>query len=316
MPLKVCLIGAGHMGRIHAKKLAGMKDVALTCIVDINRSRAEETARNYGVKATERLEEALVDGVQGAVIATTTETHFPIARELLEGGVHVFVEKPIAADPGEAEALVELAAKNGLLLQVGHLERFNPTFRRACRSMGTPLAMEARRISGFTGRSTDIDVIHDLMIHDIDLVLSLAKADIRRISAEGTPVITKKIDVANARIEFVDGCVANLSASRASNARERRFTIVGKDRYASLDMAEGHMFSVEPDKSGKKRSKTYRVARPDPVKDELRAFVRAIKAHRRAAVDGEDGLKALIVANSISAEIERLISERKAGSVE
>lgn len=316
MPLRVCLIGAGHMGRIHAQKLAGMKDVTLTCVVDIDRARAQETARNHGVKGSDRYEEALADGLEGAVIASTTETHFPLAREFLRRGIHVFVEKPIAADPAEAEALIELARKNGLLLQVGHIERFSPVFRRASRSVNAPVSMEAHRISTFTGRSADIDVVHDLMIHDIDLALSLNRTGIRRIWARGAPIVTKKIDIANARIEFVDGCVATLTASRASKTRERWFRIVEKDRYVSLDLAAGRMCSIESDKSGKKRTTFYRARRPDPVRDELRAFVRAIRESSKAVVDGEEALRALATADSISAEIERAISEERAGTVE
>jgi predicted dehydrogenase len=316
MPLKLCLVGAGHMGRLHAGKLAGMKDISLTCIVDVNRPQAQEVARGHGAKGSDRIEDALADGVQGAVIASTTGTHFAVAREFLKRGVHVFVEKPIAADPEEAEALIELAREKCVLLQVGHIERFSPVFRRACRSIRAPLSMEARRTSVFTGRSTDIDVVHDVMIHDIDLALSLNKTAIRRISAEGTPVLTEKADVARARIEFADGCMANLSASRVSKARERSFTIVEEGRYVSLDLAAGRMFSVESDKDGRKRTTEYRAPRPDPLRDELRAFIRAVRENGRAVVDGEEGLRALVTADNISAEIERRLPERRAGTVE
>jgi len=313
MPLKLCLVGAGHMGRLHAGKLAGMKDVSLTCVVDVNRPQADEVAGGHGTRGSDRIEDALADGVQGVVIASTTGTHFAIAREFLKRGVHVFVEKPIAADPEEAEALIELAREKSVLLQIGHIERFSPAFRRACRFIRAPLSMEARRIGVFTGRSTDIDVVHDLMIHDIDLALSLNKTAIRRISAEGIPVLTKKTDVAHARIEFADGCVANLSASRVSKTRERSFTIVEKGRYVSVDLAVGRMFFVESDKNGKKRTTTYRAPRPDPLRDELRAFIRAIKENGRAVVDGEEALRALVTADNISAEIERRLSKKMSG---
>lgn len=313
MPLKLCLVGAGHMGRIHALKLAGMKDVTLSCIVDVNVAQAQVTARDHGAKGSDKIEDALADGVQGAVIASTTGTHFAIAREFLKRGLPVFIEKPIAADPKEAEALVGLARKNCVLLQVGHIERFSPVFRRLSRSIRAPLSMEACRTSVFTGRSIDIDVVHDLMIHDIDLALSLNKSAIRHISAEGTPVLTKKIDVAHARIEFADGCVANLCASRVSKTKERSFAIVEKGRYVSLDLAGGSFFSVESDEAGRKRPTHYRAGRRDPLKDELRAFVRAVRESGRALVDGEDGLRALVMADAISAEIERKLSEREAG---
>ena len=310
MPVRLCLVGAGHMGLIHARKLAGMKDVALTCIVDANRAQAEETAGACGAPWSDCHEKALMDGVEGVVIASTTETHFAIARDFLQRGVHVFVEKPIAATPLQATELIALAKKNRLVLQVGHLERFSPPFRRARRMVGLPFSIEARRISVFTGRSVDIDVIHDLMIHDIDLVLSLKTSPITAIFAQGAPVFTTKIDVANARIEFADGCVATLTASRASGVRERVFKIVEKDKFFSLNLAAGHMLSIEKTPEGRSRRATFKAAHPDPVGDELKAFVEAIKGKGEDVVDGEAGLQALLVANRISAAIE----DRSSGS--
>ncbi len=315
-PLKLCLVGAGHMGRIHAQKLAHMKGVTLTCIVDANRTQAEETARKYGVAWSDHYKQALIDGVKGVVIASTTETHFSIARDFLKEGVHVFVEKPITATPSEATELIDLAKKNRLVLQVGHLERFSPPFRKAIRTVGNPFSIEAHRITMFTGRSTDIDVIHDLMIHDIDLVLSLKPADIRCITARGASVVTEMIDVANARIEFTDGCVATLTASRASGTRERMFKIVERDKYFSLNLATGQMFSHELTPEGRKRRVTFKAARPDPVGAELRAFVGTIKGRKEDIVDGEAGLRALLVANSITAEIERGLSGGKKNVIE
>ena len=288
MPLKLCLVGAGHMGRIHAQKLAAMKGVTLTCVVDADPTLAEETARKCGCAWSDRLDAVLSNRVAGAVIASTTETHFAIARDFLEKGVHVFVEKPITATPGQATELIDLAKKKGLVLQVGHLERFNPPFRRARKAVrDNPLSIEAHRISVFTGRSTDIDVVHDLMIHDIDLALSLNPSQIKTITARGTSVFTKKIDVANARIEFIDGCVATLTASRASAGRERLFKIVGKDNYFSLDLASGRLFVVGKTPNGKRRSFTFQAERPDPVGDELRAFVGAISGRKGDIVDGQ-----------------------------
>ncbi len=250
MPLRFCLIGAGRMGRIHAQKLAGMKDVALTCVIDADPRQASETARLHGARDAVHYSRALEDGLQAAVIASPTETHYAVARLLLENGVHVFVEKPIAAHPAEARELIALAKKNSLVLQVGHLERFSPPFRRAQTAIRAPFLIEARRTGPFTGRSTDIDVVHDVMIHDIDLVLSLVKSDITRIDARGTPVLTEKIDVARARIEFAGGCVATLTASRVSGTRERVFTVFEEGRYFSLDLAAGRMFSAKREMGG------------------------------------------------------------------
>ncbi|MGD0229385.1 MAG: Gfo/Idh/MocA family oxidoreductase [Syntrophorhabdales bacterium] len=308
MPLRLCLIGAGHMGRIHARKLAGMKDVTLTCIVDVDPAQAGATAMEHGVAGVDHHSRALEDGVAAAVIASTTDTHYAVARELLENGVHVFIEKPVAARPAEARELIALAAKKGLVLQVGHLERFSPPFRRAQGAIRNPLLMEARRIGPFTGRSTDIDVIHDLMIHDIDLVLALAKTDVTRVRARGTPVLTEKIDVAQARIDFADGSIARLSASRVSRTRERTFTVVEEGGYFSLDLSAGHMLSAKRGKNGSVEVRTFRARHPDPVYDELRAFVRAVRHGLNVVVRGEDGLRALILANAIKDEIDQHVS--------
>jgi predicted dehydrogenase len=316
MPLKVCLVGAGHMGGIHAQKLSRMKGVTLTCIVDADRSHAEALGQKCGVGWSEHYEKVLSGGVDGVVIASTTETHFAVARDFLKNGVHVFVEKPITATPDEATELITLARKNGLVLQVGHLERFSPPFRKARRTLRAPLSIEAHRISAFTGRSTDIDVIHDLMIHDIDLVLSLETSPVKRVTARGASVFTKKIDVANARIEFEDGGVATLSASRASGTKERVFKIVEGGKFFLLDLGLGRMISFERTPDGQRRTSAFKATRPDPVGDELKAFVRAIKGEKEDIVDGEAGLRALLLANRISAEIEAGLSGGKKSAIE
>jgi len=305
MPLRLCLIGAGHMGRIHAQKLAGMNDVTLTSIIDTDPAQATETARSAGTVGATDYTRALKDGSQAAVIASPTETHYPIARLLLENGIHVFVEKPIAAHPAEARELIVLAKKKGLVLQVGHLERFSPPFRKAQTAIRAPFFIEARRIGPFTGRSTDIDVVHDLMIHDINLVLSLVKSDITRIDARGTPVLTEKIDVAHARIEFSGGCIATLTASRVSRMRERVFSVFEEDRYFSLNLAAGQMFSAKKGANGRMKLHTYQALRPDPVHDELKAFVSAVRYGTDVLVNGEDGLAALVLANTIQETIAR-----------
>jgi predicted dehydrogenase len=315
MPLKICLIGAGHMGKIHAQKLAEMKDVTLSCIVDADSVQADEISRKHGVPGVCDHREVFNDGTRGAVIAATTESHYPLARALLENGIHVFVEKPVAATPEQARELMELAKKCSLVLQVGHLERFSPSFRNALRFIQDPHVIEAHRISSFTGRSTDIDVIHDLMIHDIDLTLSIAKGKVSRIWAQGMAVLTENIDIANARIEFDNGCRATLTASRVSNTKERLFRVIEKNGYVSLNLAAGKMFFASRDNQGKFKTSTYTAAHPDPVKNELRDFVGAIRKKREPIVDGKDGLDALVVANSIKECIEHRLAEKELTSI-
>jgi predicted dehydrogenase len=307
MPIKICLIGAGHMGRIHAQKLVRMKDVRLTRIVDADPTRAAEEGLKHGVPSADDFNDVLSNGLQAAVVASPTETHFPVARRLLEEGVHVFVEKPIATNPDEAQKLINLASKKGLILQVGHLERFSPAFRRALPLIDRPYSIEARRTSGFTGRSTDIDVIYDLMIHDIDLVMSLTQSKVERIVAYGTRVLTDRIDVAKARIEFADGAVATLTASRVSGTKERSVEIVQKNRYFALNLAEGSMYLAERDITGKRRVRAYATAHPDPVNDELRSFINVIKGRGTTLVSGQDGLRALTMAETIKKLIEEHI---------
>ena len=301
------------MGRIHARKLTAMRDVALTCIVDADRAAAQAAAGEHGVPAEEDYRNALADGLQAAVIASTTDSHYPVARELLENGVHVFVEKPVAAHPAEAQKLIDLAARKGLVLQVGHLERFSPPFRKARATIARPLLVEAHRISPFTGRSTDIDVVHDLMVHDIDLVLSLVKDGVRKLTARGAPVLTEKIDVAHARVEFAGGCVATLTASRVSKTKERSFRVVEEGRWLSLDLAAGEMLACDRSNGGRAKVRTWRAVRSDPVYDELRAFIRAVRDGTEALVSGEDGLRALVLANDITAEIERGLAQDGGG---
>jgi predicted dehydrogenase len=305
MPLKACLIGAGHMGRIHGQKLAAMKDVELLSVVDCDAARAEETAGTCGTAACCDVREPLARGLQAAVIASPTDTHYGVAKELITRGVHVFIEKPIAAERREAEELIALAQAHHVVLQVGHLERFNPPFRRASGLIEKPFLIEAYRTSAFTGRSTDIDVVFDLMIHDIDLALWLVKEPVVRVAAQGSPVFTPKIDVAHARVEFAGGCVASLTASRVSQTKERSFSVATHQGYFALNLGLARMSGALRNGTGKTKRQTYRALRPDPVRDELRAFIAAIKTGKTPVVTGEDGLRAILLAGTIKNQIEQ-----------
>lgn len=307
MPLKIGIVGVGHMGKIHAVKLLGMDDVTVVGIADTADECLEKFTQQHKTSSF-RDHRELLGSVDAVVIATPTETHYNISKDFLERGIHVFLEKPITSTPDQARELIGLADSRGLVFQVGHLERFSPPFLSAGPLITDPMFMEAQRLSPFTGRSTDIDVIFDLMIHDIDLVLSLIHSDVREIRAQGTPVVTNKIDAANARIEFTCGCVANLTASRVSVERERIFRIFQKDRYLSIDLMRGKMLAAVKNGQDAMAVKEFEADRMDPVGEELNEFVRSIRESRKPRVQGEHGLRALLVANGIKAAIEQHLS--------
>lgn len=303
MPLKTGVVGIGHMGKIHASKLLGVEGVTLLGVADTADESLDEFAQQHETRCF-RNHTDLFDA-EAVVIATPTETHYDIAKDFMEHGIHVFMEKPISATPEQARQLIDLADSHSLVFQIGHLERFSPPFVSAAPLITDPMFIEAQRLSPFTGRSTDIDVIFDLMIHDIDLTLSVVKSGIREIRAQGTPVVTGMIDAASARIEFESGCVANLTASRVSVERERMFRIFQKDRYLSIDLMKGKMLAAVKNGSEGLTIKDFQADHMDPVGEELREFVRSVRESKSPRVKGEDGLRALLVANDIKTEIER-----------
>jgi len=298
MLLKVAIVGTGHMGKIHLGKLHAFKGVRVAGIVDIDTAVLSALSEKYHVPYYIDYKD-VADGLNGVVITTPTDTHYPIARSFMEKGVHVFVEKPVTLSAGQAKRLVSLAAEKGLTFQVGHLERFNPAFRRAQQFIRAPLAIEACRISPFTGRSTDVDVILDLMIHDLDLVLSLIREEVKEIRANGTALVTDKLDAAHARIEFTNGSVANIFASRIAAKRERMLTVFEKGRSFCIDFMQGKLTTSTKKHGGGIHIEEYTSDRMDPVQDELTEFIGAMKGNTRPGVTGEDGLRALILANKI-----------------
>ena len=298
MPVNVAVIGLGHMGRIHLSKLCAFEGVTVSGICDIDDERAREYGTQYSVPVCTAYSDA-INGASCAVIATPTESHYTIARECLERGVHVFLEKPITVLPEEARELVDLARSRGLVLQVGHLERLNPALTRALPRVTKPLLIETRRVSPFTGRSTDVDVVLDLMIHDLDLVLSLAHGTVQDVSAQGICFVSRLYDTVNARVEFSDGCVASLMASRAAAHRERSITIYEERQTFYVDLMQGKLVTVTSTGDQKTGTTEFTCDQMDPVKDELLQFVMAAAGHGTPSVSGVDGLKALELANRI-----------------
>jgi predicted dehydrogenase len=302
MPLKIVLIGAGHMGKIHAEKLASITDVDMIGVVDVDAVMARDLAQKYKTPWFEDYR-ALLGHTEGVVIASPTQSHYRIARDFLETGSHVFIEKPIAKTQGEAIQLVDVAKKVNRILQIGHLERLNPAFTTATPFIKKPVLLETRRASGFTGRSIDIDVVLDLMIHDIDLVLSLVNSEVKKVRAQGFSLVTENLDVASAQVEFTNGCTANFTANRISAVKERSLTVFQRDECIFADLLNGKVTNMVKQGEGTVETEEHTADKLDAVKHELMAFVQSITTMSDPIVKGEDGLKALILAHQIKTYI-------------
>ena len=302
MPLKIALIGAGHMGRIHLQKLLAIEDVQIIGAIDVDNGLAKDISEKYRIPFFTDYTKFL-HNLDGVVIASSTETHYEIAKAFLENSIHVFIEKPIASDINEASDLVKLADAKNLTLQIGHLERFNPAYRKAVPYIQNPLFIKTSRTSNFTGRSSNIDVVLDLMIHDIDLVLSIAKSDVKDVRSLGTSFVGDTLDMVDTTIEFMNGCAAGLFASRIAAQRERSLSVFEKDRNVYIDLLNGKSVCNLKKESGKIETIEYISENIDSVMDELLEFISSIKGEKTPSVKGEDGLKALMLANRIKEHI-------------
>ncbi|HZN86517.1 MAG TPA: Gfo/Idh/MocA family oxidoreductase [Burkholderiales bacterium] len=304
--LRAAVIGVGYLGQFHAEKLAALQGVELVAVVDADAARAKQVAAKHACAALAD-PGALAGRVDLVSIAVPTDRHHAVALPLLEAGVHALVEKPIARSLEEADAMLAAARRGGALLAVGHLERFNPAFRALAAASTKPLFIDCERLSAFKQRGIEVDVVLDLMIHDLDLVLSLARGEIAQISACGFQVLTDSIDIANVRIEFADGCVANLSASRVSQSPVRKLRVFQGDGYASADLQAGKLRMVRRDarKGGIVEDEATFDDR-DALRAEIEGFVDAVRGGRRPPVAGEDGRKAL----ALALEVGRLVRAR------
>jgi predicted dehydrogenase len=304
--MKVAVIGVGHLGKQHARLYAELPGVQLVGVVDILQPRAEEIASLYRTEAFIDYRQIL-GNVDAVSLAVPTMDHARIGVDLLEHGVDILVEKPIATSVEEARALIDAAARNGRVLQVGHVERFNPVVAAAREAATRPQFFEIHRLAAFSPRSLDIDVVLDLMIHDIDIVLSLVPGPVREVRAVGIPVLSPKADIANARVEFEDGCVANFTASRVSFEKTRKLRFFQPHDYISVDYASqtGIMVSL---RMGRVVERKLEPLNEEPLKLELQAFADCVRKHGKPAVSGEDGLRALELAMRINHAIgERLM---------
>ena len=303
--LKLAVVGVGHLGKWHADKYAASADCELVAVVDTNAGIAQEIAQKHGAVAHQDYRDVipLVDAIS---LVVPTSQHYKIARDFLEAGIHCFIEKPITETIEEAETLIRIAAEQGLVLQVGHIERFNPVLTDMAGRLNQPQFIESTRLAPFTLRATDVSVVLDLMIHDIDIVLYLIESPISRISASGLSVLSDTIDIANARLEFENGCVANVTASRISRKRERRLRVFQKDAYLSADLQEkilainrkGETGNIEgfPDITHEE----FNFDDKDSLNLEVLDFIRAIQTGSAPKVTGEDGKRALATAIAIT----------------
>jgi predicted dehydrogenase len=297
----------GELGSRHARLYAELPGAKLVGVADVDPERGGAVASRYGVRAAADFEE-LVPEIDAASVAVPTSSHSEVAMRLLEAGIHVLVEKPIASSLDEARRMVELAAKRGLVLASGHTERHNPAVEALLEQAKAPRFVEVHRLGSFSPRSLDIDVVLDLMIHDLDVVAALVGRDVVSLEAVGVPVLTPRIDIANARIRFASGCVANLTASRVSQEKVRKLRVFERDRYVSLDYQtqEAVRYRLVPSEGPRPgiAKEDLTVAREEPLKRELEDFLAAVSKGARPRVTGEDGLRALDLALRVVASME------------
>jgi len=303
--LRVAVIGAGHLGGFHTQKYAAHPDVELVGVVDVLPDRVREVADRSQTRAYLDYHDIL-DAVDAVSLAVPTERHFEVGREVLDAGVHLLIEKPITYDVDHAGILVDIARKRGLVLQVGHVERFNPAVVKMESLTRKPVFIECRRLHLFTPRGTDVDVVLDLMIHDLDIVMHIVGAPLKELNAVGMSVVTGKTDIADTRLIFDNGAVANLTASRVSSTTVRKIRVFQPNEYLSADCLKRE-FSITPlqapDTGADSRpfisSNKTKFPGSDPLADEINAFVTAVRTGTEPVVTGEDGRDALRAALAV-----------------
>jgi predicted dehydrogenase len=324
--LKIGILGVGHLGKLHASLYKEIDNIEIIGIFDIDREKSAKIGEELGLPVAKSQEDLFINA-DAINIVTPTQDHFNSAQNALKNNCHVFLEKPITENIDQAERLIQLAKEKNKIVQVGHIERFNPALLALEDVTLNPIFIESHRLASFNLRGTDVAVILDLMIHDLDLILSFVKSKPIKIDASGVGVISKHIDIANARIQFENGCVANVTASRISAKKMRKMRIFQRDAYISLDFTEGFSeiyfipaenqvafkdgtlaFSLGEINAGKskKEIKYNRLQRKDinPLKYELQTFVDSINTNTKPVVSGEDGLEALKLAKEVMRKID------------
>lgn len=326
--IKIGVIGTGHLGKLHTKMYSQIDTCELLGVYDINMEEAKLTAQEFGTKNFEDLND-LLNSVNAVSIAASTNSHYELAKNCLDKGLHIFVEKPITATISQAEELVNISNQKKINLQVGHIERFNPALLALEKYISNPLFIQTDRLAQFNPRGTDVAVVLDLMIHDIDIILSLIKSKVLSVEASGVSVVSNSVDIANARIKFENGAVANVTASRISQKKMRKMRIFQKDTYLSLDFITGtsevyrlipleekndsHFISFGEIGEGENKKKVVyeqpQIKEVNALKYELELFIKSIQEKTKPVISGEDGHRALRIAELILNKIEESLKQ-------
>jgi predicted dehydrogenase len=308
--LRVGVVGTGYLGKFHAEKYARMPDVELVGVADIDAEQVRKVANQFDTEALTDYRRML-EKVDAVSVVVPTSNHFEISRDFLEHDVDVLIEKPITTTLAEADALIEIAESRGLIIQVGHLERFNPAVVALRDIVKRPMFIESHRLSIFKPRATDVSVVLDLMIHDIDIISNYAGSKLKNLHAAGIPVVSDRVDIANARLEFENGCVANVTASRISTRNERKIRLFQRDAYISVDFAN-HQITIVRQDEGQADSvipgmsiDELKFTKADALDDELKSFVRSVKNREVPEVNGPVGRHALEIALTVMEQINR-----------
>ena len=306
--LRVGVVGTGYLGRFHAEKYARMDDVELVGVVDIDKSQAEDVAGKFNTKAYSQ-HQYLFGKIDAVSVVVPTPAHFSVAKDFLENNIDVLIEKPMSETTEQADELIRFSESKGLIIQVGHLERFNPAVVALRDIIKKPMFIESHRLSIYKDRCTDVSVVLDLMIHDIDIILNFVRSEIVNIHAAGIPVISGHVDIANARLEFKSGCIANVTASRISTKNERKIRLFQKDAYISMDFANQGITVIQRNDKIEgglipgMEIKQLSFAKGDALEDELKSFVKAVIRREAPEVTGQMGRDALKIALSIMKQI-------------
>ncbi len=299
--LRVGVVGVGHIGKNHARLYAEQEVAEFAAIFDTDTAKAEQLAQEFGTYAATSLED-FAQRVDAASVATPTSSHFAVASELLRAGKHLLIEKPIAENTADASALAELAVERQLVLQVGHVERFNPVLSALEERLTRPRFIEAHRLSPYPNRSTDIGVVLDLMIHDLEIILHLVRSPVQTIDAVGVPVLSRGEDIANARLRFENGCIANITSSRISPERMRKIRVFQGDAYLSLDY-QGQSGEIYRRTATGIEKEEVEIEREEPLKRQLASFMECAATGRAPMVSGDQATAALALAVEITKRI-------------